>query len=152
DVSKTKAALQADGSAKNCGRYDDNESIAKALKFIGDRYPSPMTEANAGDRFDASPFYCLYGIERSGRLTGQRFFGGHDWYEVGARYLVGAQRADGSWAGRGGLDHWPFVATCFSLLFLAKGQAPVLISKMAYGGDSYMGWNNKRSDVKNLVD
>lgn len=155
DVSKTKAVLQPDGSAKDCGRYDDNEAIAKGLKYIGARYPSPMTDETAMDRFNANVFYCLYGIERAGRLTGQRFFGGHDWYEVGARYLVGAQRADGSWAGiggRGSLDHWPLVSTSFALLFLSKGKAPVLISKLAYGGADYMGWNNKRSDVKNLVE
>ena len=32
--------------------------------------------------------YYLYGLERAGRLTGQRFFGEHDWYREGAEELV----------------------------------------------------------------
>ena len=66
-----------------------------------------------------------------------------------------AQKADGSWSSVGGVatfDHWPVVATSFSLLFLSKGKTPVLISKMAYGGRDDPGWNNKREDVKHLVE
>src|SRR5207248_2851265 len=116
---------------------------------------------NIVDRF-GSPFYCLYGIERAGRLSGQRFLGGHDWYEIGCRYLVNTQRRDADaekggsfWtvpAGRGTHDFWPVVATSFALLFLSKGKTPVLISKMAYGSPDSMGWNNKRSDMRHLVE
>jgi hypothetical protein len=154
DLAAGKASLRADGSADRCGEYADNEPIARALAWIGDRYPARLTEDNARDRL-GHPFYCLYGVERAGRLSGQRFFGGHDWYEVGCRYLVAAQKADGSWSGaasHGTLDYWPVVATSFSLLFLSKGRTPVLVSKMAHGGPGEMGWNNKRSDVKHLVE
>lgn len=154
DLARGKAVLRPDGSAEACGNYKDNEPIALALAWIGDRYPATITDANFYDRF-GNPFYAMYGIERAGRLTGQRFFGGHDWYEVGCRYLVSAQRADGSWAGnstRAGLDHWPVIATSFSLLFLSKGRTPVLISKMAYGGRDDTGWNNKRNDVRHVVE
>jgi hypothetical protein len=152
DLARGKAVLLPDGSAKNCGEYADNESVAKALAWIGDGFPAALTEENIAAKL-GSPFYCLYGIERAGRLTGQRYFGGHDWYEVGCRFLVQAQKADGSWnGGQRTLDHWPVIATSFSLLFLAKGRTPVLISKMAYGGKDDSGWNNKRSDVKHLVE
>src|SRR5262249_50204027 len=40
----------------------------------------------------------------------------------------------------------------FALLFLAKGRTPVLISKLAYGGVDSSDWNNKRSDVRHLVE
>ena len=40
-------------------------------------------------------------IERAGRLSGQRFLGGQDWYRVGCEYLVSTQRRDGSWQGGG---------------------------------------------------
>lgn len=154
DLAAGKADLRPDGSADRCGQYADNAPIAKALAWIGDRYPARLTEDTIRDRF-RHPFYCLYGVERAGRLSGQRFFGGHDWYEVGCRYLVSAQKADGSWSGaasHGTFDYWPVVATSFSLLFLSKGRTPVLISKLAHGGHADMGWNNKRSDVKNLVE
>ena len=35
--------------------------------------------------------YYLYGMERAGRLSGQRFFGDHDWYREVAEYLVAYQ-------------------------------------------------------------
>jgi hypothetical protein len=152
DLARGKAVLRPDGSADHCGEYADNDNVTKALAWIGDRFPAALSNDNIVDRF-GSPFYCLYGIERAGRLTGQRYFGGHDWYEVGSKYLVGAQKADGSWGGAAGpgiFDHWPVISTSFALLFLSKGKTPVLISKMAYGDD--MGWNNKRNDVKHLVD
>ncbi|MFO0880466.1 MAG: DUF4159 domain-containing protein [Gemmataceae bacterium] len=154
DLARGKQNLRKDGSAENCGEYLDNEPVTRAVAWIGDRYPARLDETNILDRF-GSPFYCLYGIERAGRLSGQRFFGGHDWYEVGCRYLVAAQKADGSWtglAGRGTFDHWPVIATSFSLLFLSKGRTPVLISKLAYGDRDSTGWNNKRSDIKHLVE
>ncbi len=154
DLARGKAVLDERGVAKNCGVYEDNENVMKALEWIGGHFPARLTETNAVDRL-AHPFYGLYGIERAGRLTGQRFFGGHDWYEVGCRYLVDTQKADGSWTvsgGRGTLDHWPVIATSFSLLFLSKGRTPVLISKLAYGDRESMGWNNKRSDMKHLVE
>ena len=93
-------------------------------------------------------------MERAGRLSGQRYFGGHDWYEVGSRFLVDNQKDDGSWrgTGRGAFDTAPVIATSFSLLFLSKGRTPVLISKLAYGSKNSTGWNNKRSDIKNLVE
>jgi hypothetical protein len=154
DLADPKAVLQKDGSAKNCGEYKENEPLAKALTWLGDHFPARLDDDRAGETF-GSPFYGLYGIERAGRLTGQRYLGGHDWYEIGCRWLVAAQKADGSWRGSFGpraLDHYPVVATSFALLFLSKGRTPVLISKLAYGSKDYMGWNNKRSDMKHVVE
>ena len=37
------------------------------------------------------PLYYLYGVERAGRLSAQRFFGPHDWYREGAAYFVDGQ-------------------------------------------------------------
>jgi hypothetical protein len=154
DLANPKGALLADGSATDCGKYDENEPVAKALAWLGDTFPARLSDERAAEVF-GSPFYGLYGIERAGRLTGQRYLGGHDWYEVGCRWLVTAQRADGSWRGAFGpraLDHYPIVASSFALLFLSKGRTPILISKLAYGDKDYLGWNNKRNDLKNVAD
>ncbi len=152
DLAQGKAELRPDGSAVNCGEYKDNEPVAKALNWLGEFFPGSLDDQTALETFK-HPYYGLYGIERAGRLTGQRYFGGHDWYEVGCRWLVKAQKADGSWGGEvRTLDHYPVVATSFALLFLSKGRTPVLISKLAYGDKDYMGWNNKRSDLKHVVD
>ena len=153
DLQTGKAILQADGSALSCGLYDEIRPVRQALDWIGTNFPGRMNRE--ATRRLHHVFYALYGVERAGRLTGQRFFGGHDWYRVGSKYLVEQQRQDGSWgyqAGEAafGLDNWPVVATSFSLLFLSKGRTPVLVSKLAHNvGD---GWNNKRSDMRNLTD
>jgi hypothetical protein len=151
-----KQKLRPDGSAENCGKYDDNRNRAAALAWLGDRFPARLTAANAAERL-GSPFYCLHDIGWVGRLTGQRYLGGHDWYEVGCRYLAATQRADGSWEGSSGrslttFDRWPVIATSFSLLFLIQGRTPVLIAKLAYGPRDDPGWNNKRNDVRHLTE
>jgi hypothetical protein len=149
-----KIKLRPDGSAVDCGVYDETAAVGKAIEWLGNQFPREITAANAGPRFD-SPYYALSGLERAGRLTGQRFFGGHDWYEVGCRFLVSTQKPDGHWEhapGGRNLDRHPLIATSFALLFLSKGRTPVLISKLAYGQADYNGWNNKRNDVKHLVE
>ncbi len=140
------------GVIKDCGVYDEDGPAVNGLRWIGAHFPARLGADNAATRLGPAQFYCLYGLERTGRLTGRRFFGGHDWYEIGCEYLVRVQRGDGSWQGVGNLDGTPVVATSFALLFLAKGRTPVLLTKLAYGPRGYDGWNNKHSDVRHLVD
>ena len=153
DLKTGRAKLLPDGSALNCGQYDENLQVKKAIDWIATNFPGRLDRNSARQLHHI--FYGLYGIERAGRLTGERFFGGHDWYRIGCKYLVDVQRVDGSWGSGAneagiGLDSWPVVATSFSLLFLGKGRTPVLISKLAHNrGD---GWNNKRSDLRHLTD
>src|SRR5260370_33887380 len=127
-----KRKLDEKGVDPRCGRYDDAATVGNALEWIGNAFPNDISKTQ---RPFIHPFYCLYGIERAGRLTGRRFFGEHDWYRVGCEYLVSIQRENGSWNGQGqGFDHWPSVATSLSLLFLSKGRTPVLISNLAWCG------------------
>jgi hypothetical protein len=100
----------------------------------------------------APVFYTLYGIERAGRLSGQRYLGEHDWYRAGCEYLVGVQNGNGSWKGDRLGEDAPVIATSFALLFLSKGRTPVLLTKLAYGQPDYAGWNNKRNDMRNLTE
>jgi hypothetical protein len=160
DLRVGKQVLRPDGSTVNCGVYEDNKPVADAIAWIGTRFPSTLSDGYFSTH-GIPPYYALYGVERAGRLTGQRYFGGHDWYEVGCRYLVSVQKADGSWGGRptGRFpDYWPVVATSFSLLFLSKGRTPVLITKLAYGPPDndnpprIQNWDRKRSDVRHLVE
>lgn len=151
DLAIGKQALNADGSAENCGVYDENKPVAEAIEWVGRRFPGRITDVNVESL--GSTFYSLYGIERAGRLSGRRFLGQHDWYRVGCEYLVSIQKADGAWQGvRAGrqFDFWPVVSTSFSLLFLSKGRTPVLLTKLAHNeGDD---WNNKRNDMRHLVE
>ena len=106
------------GVIKDCGVYDENGPVANALRIIGSHFPAAIAADNPKrDLNTGFPFYCLYGIERTGRLTGRRFFGGHDWYEIGCRYLVSVQNADGFWRGNNadGPPIWqPASHCCFS--------------------------------------
>jgi hypothetical protein len=142
-----------DGVIRDCGKYDANRPVADALRWIGAHFPAEIQPGNVRHDLDTIfPFYYLYGVERTGRLTGRRFFGGHDWYEVGCRYLVAVQnKSDGYWQGNGP-DGTPVLATSFALLFLAKGRTPVLLTKLAYGPREYEGWNNKHNDARHLVE
>lgn len=146
-------ALNAQGVDANCGDYGDEQTIKEALRYIGGNFPNNI-EARANLQH---PFYCLYGIERAGRLTGQRFLRDKDWYRIGCEYLVKNQNKDGGWEGATGrsLDSWPPIASSFALLFLSKGRTPVLISKLAHGEPDPRTqrepWNTKRSDMRHVV-
>ena len=154
DLEIGKQKLNADGSADNCGKYDENRPAAEALAWITSRLPGRFTLENYRGVLAPHPLYALYGLERAGRLTGQRYFGDHDWYRIGCQLLVELQHRDGFWEDTtvGNLGGEPLIATSFALLFLAKGRTPVLISKLAHNGQDSMDWNNKRSDVRHLVD
>ncbi len=149
ELNDRRETIRADGTAEQCGVYEENKHIARALTYIGRAFTVETRK---------STYYNLYGIERAGRLSGLRFLGQHDWYREGCEYLVDAQvkprnnddQGDfGWWAPKGHGDHNRIVATSFALLFLAKGRTPILISKLVHGpGED---WNNDRSDIKNLV-
>jgi hypothetical protein len=71
--------------------------------------------------------YLLYGIERIGVASGYKYFGKHDWYQVGAETLVRGQKPDGSWE-----SHGKVPGTSFGILFLVRGSAPVMMNKLQY--------------------
>ncbi len=153
----------ATGVARNCGRYDTNDPVNRGLNWIAKHFAFYNAQASKSD------FYSIYGIERVGRLSGQRFIGRMDWYREGCKLLVRDQTREGSWAQRQGIriDAVNVIATSFALLFLSKGRTPVLISKLAYGDfvmpdgkalvergpePGVVGWNRKHNDARNLTE
>ncbi|VTR95775.1 Uncharacterized protein OS=Singulisphaera acidiphila (strain ATCC BAA-1392 / DSM 18658 / VKM B-2454 / MOB10) GN=Sinac_7312 PE=4 SV=1: DUF4159: DUF4159 [Gemmata massiliana] len=160
------------GIAAKCGIYSDNTELAKGLFYVG---------ANFNFEEGKSYFYNYYGIERLGRLSGQRFIGRMDWYRAGCVELLKLQQPDGSFAysaagARKGIDsNYSVIMTSFALLYLSKGRTPVLVSKFAWGnyirgevgkGDQAIlternpdgaitgvpNWNRKHNDCRNLVE
>jgi hypothetical protein len=129
--------------AEGCGRYDDNNKLARGLAWVS--HPD-----NFRFQLPINSYYNVYGIERVGRLSGQRFLGEFDWYRTGCKFLVAKQHDDGSWYEHTQFDDWPIVSTSFALLFLSKGRTPILISKLVHGpgGD----WNNDRNDARHLTE
>ena len=150
------------GIAAKCGVYADAEVLRKGLNWVGNKFSFDAAEGAK------SLYYNVYGIERVGRLSGERFLGRADWYREGCEFLVKGQRADGSWAAQNDTNFRGVhvISTAFSLLFLSKGRSPVLISKMAFGdfvmdkriltekssNPDIIGWNRKQSDAKNLTE
>jgi hypothetical protein len=136
-----------DGRFKNCGDYQENAPSAAATKWVVDKFKIDLT-----DRV----YYHLYGIERAGRLTGQRFFGEHDWYREGCEFLVKRQDPEGAWPSKFGHDRWPHINTSFAVLFLSKGRTPVVISKLVHGNwprvEWDLDWNNDRNDLRHLTE
>ena len=163
ELNEGRETILANGTATNCGDYKDDKAVQHALSWIG----SPLHF-----RFDMPQrtFYNIYGIERAGRLSGQRFFHTRDWYREGCQILsklpdiTKEKRRTGNafsdpqggwyWSEAGTWDSWPVVSTSFALLFLSKGRTPVLISKLAHGipRGADTDWNNDRNDCRNLVD
>jgi hypothetical protein len=147
------------GVAKNCGVYPDSDALARGMRWLAQEF-----------RFTNPPhtFYNVYGLERVGRLSGQRFVGDHDWYREGCELLTGAkpenaglaQKGNGAWKIDGGrtFDHFEIVSTSFAVLFLAKGRTPILLSKLAWDGPTDRrpgegtGWNRKHHDARHLVE
>jgi hypothetical protein len=154
DLELGKQRLNADGSADNCGEYDENRPVALALRRLTHQLDNGLDRGNYTAILQPHPLYALYGLERAGRLTGQRYFGEHDWYREGCLLLIELQHKNGQWddPANAAFGGDPVVATSFALLFLAKGRTPVLISKLAHGGQDSMDWNRKRSDMRHLVD
>jgi hypothetical protein len=72
----------------------------------------------------AEDYYYLYALERAGMLYDTPTFGEHAWYPEGARFLVDAQKPDGSWGKRPVAEQntWD---TCFAILFLKKATRGV---------------------------
>ena len=69
---------------QHCGEGRGMVELKRATAWLSDHF-------FVGQNLGTGPrgkYYYLHGLERAGRLTGQRFFGNHDWYREGAEELV----------------------------------------------------------------
>jgi hypothetical protein len=131
-----------DGKIRHCGQGEMDIPLRRGIDWLGANFSVKQNVGGGGNKL-----YYLYGLERAGRLSGLRYFNGHDWYREGAEEMVRTQNhLSGGWQDAYG----PVISTSFALLFLAKGRAPVLVNKLRHapGGD----WNNDNDDVRNLVE
>ena len=86
--------------------------------------------------------YWIYAVERVGLASGYKNFGKLDWYKHVASRLLSQQKG-GAWRGK-----WsPVVATSFCMLFLVRGQHPVVFNKLQYEGS----WSNRPRDMASLT-
>jgi hypothetical protein len=73
----------------------------------------------------ARHYYHLYGLERVGTLGLYEKVGSHYWYREGATVVLKDQRPDGSWDQKDEIAPTNILDTCYALLFLRRGTAPV---------------------------
>jgi hypothetical protein len=142
---------RVNGAQVNCCQpHEDDQDVARAMAWMAKHF-SVSRNPGSGEQAEYWNLYYLYGLERVGRLTAQRFIGDHDWYREGAEFLVKEQDSiNHFWKGRAQTaERNPHVGTAMALLFLAKGRWPVLMGKVQYGDDN--SWNNHRQDAANLT-
>ena len=131
-----------DGAYPDCGKYRRNKVIAKGLEWLAESF---SVRENPG-RGGSWVHYYLYALERVGMISGLAHMGWHDWYREGAGSLIATQRReDGSWS-RTPQD------TAFALLFLCKGNRPVLIQKLHWKHPTQPNeWNRNINDLDHLT-
>lgn len=102
-------------AAEECGEVLVDKGMAAGLVWL----------EKAGRGQAPRDLYQLYALERVGMFSNQSVVAGVDWYRAGCSWLLSEQRGDGSW-----FAHSMEVGTSFALLFLAKGRAPLVVSKL----------------------
>jgi hypothetical protein len=158
-LGSTDEDTNPDGSPNCCKKIPrTNAALRRAVDWFARYFAVGVNPGHGGSWV----LYYLYGVERAGRLSGQRFFGTHDWYREGASYLIeGQSRLQGSWnATFTSVESDRVVASSFALLFLSKGLAPVLINKLNYSSaqavkaddDALPNWNLHPNDARNLTE
>jgi len=138
--------------ARDCGRRQVPEAVDKALAWMDRNLPvdfglkqggDPQLKENQGQHGVGR--YYLYGLERCASACGRKTFGGVNWFQEGAKYMMRVQDADG---GHKATYFGNQVHTAWAILFLSKGNAPVFFNKL----DTKADWNNDPRDMSNLAD
>lgn len=114
--------------------------IDRGLEWLGREYTPDNPHGEAKWKF-----YYLYGIERTGRASGRKYFRNKDWFREGASDLLATQDASGGWKPSSDMDG--LRNTAFATMFLCHGRAPLLVNKLEHGGD----WNNCMRDAAGLT-
>ncbi|MBI5725510.1 MAG: DUF4159 domain-containing protein [Planctomycetes bacterium] len=145
-------ALMADKFVK-CNQPAEAASINKGLDWFDKNLA--RTLASPVRYEESAAYYYLYCIERVGLASGYKYFGKINWFKEGVKKILSEQEEGGFWR-RGGYAfdgtrtggiNQTIDATSFALLFMIRGQRPVIFNKLEYKGD----WNNRPRDCANLT-
>lgn len=125
-------------------------AIQAGMKWLIANFDKVATDEKYARDF---PFATLYAVERVGVASGQKYFGDIDWFQKGADWLLKIQNKSGSFSKgtHGYVGELP--ATCFAMLFLARGGAPIMMNKLEYtmDGGRAANWNNRSRDAANIA-
>ncbi len=135
------------GQVNCCGNVTSDPDLQRGLEWMARNFSSRQNPGDLGARWY---YYYMYGLERVGRLTAQRFFGEHDWYRAGTRNMISSdnQLPSGEFVTTG--NDFRVANTAMALMFLAKGRRPVLMAQLKYGG-SPTDWNNRPAAFSQLA-
>ncbi|WP_167547008.1 DUF4159 domain-containing protein [Stieleria maiorica] len=137
----------SDGKIECCGGAStEQDPIARGIDWLAKRFSVDVNPGGSADTY----YYYLYAVERTGRLSGRRFFGGHDWYREGAERLI-AQQDDFQGFWEGGQWERPTVATSFALLFLSKGKRQVVVGQLQRDRAGQSEWQPHPDALRQLV-
>lgn len=140
------------GSGQHCRGNILNPSIDRGIAWL-EKHFSTLLLDNGPDYPGLGSdrryiLYGMYGIERVGVASGRKYIGSLDWYQAGADYLIKVQANDGKWDWYD--DNIP--GTCYGILYLVRGRAPVTMNKLKYQiADKEGNWNQRPRDVANFT-
>jgi hypothetical protein len=133
-------------SGGTSGREPFSRSLEAGLYWLA-QGENAVAVGAAGSRFIS---YDLFSLARAGGACGFKYFGDHDWYRELAADVLTRQSTDGSWGGEGSAGQGAedrIIETAYALLFLSRGQHPVLLTKLRFDGT----WANHPYDAANLA-
>jgi hypothetical protein len=125
-------SLEVKKGARFIGKYLSNPNIQKSMQRL-------ETILKTSPQSIFSNGYTSYGLERVGIFFDRRYIAGVDWYRYGATSMI-----------RNQFRFSTHSETFFPLLFLAKGNTPLLMGKLA----PTFGKNNsdlRRNDCRNMM-
>ena len=143
--------LPSSSAVLNCQGGQQDPAIDRALQWMNNNFA--QTVQYPDQALLSWYFYYMYGVERAALASGYKYFGGVDWYRTGIASLLRYQQNNGSFYAQGILnDAGPVIGqvvskSAFALLFMIRGQQPVLFNKLAFDGD----WNNRPRDLASVT-
>ncbi|HEX4793492.1 MAG TPA: VWA domain-containing protein [Humisphaera sp.] len=93
---------------------NNDEGIERGLGWLAQKFTVDKNPESSQYHF-----YYLYSLERVGRILDTEFIGEHEWYPLGAKYLVTSQFPDGHWESKSD-NQYPRLPASFALLFLTR--------------------------------
>lgn len=126
------------------GQPEIKRAMDNGLAYLNSDFVASLKDPFKFGVHGWSMYYHLFGIQRVGLAGKIKRFGGADWYQFGANILLRLQSDDGSWPAVDGISSEAL--TSYALMFLARGQRPLPMMQLNYGG----AWNNRPHAVSNL--
>ena len=150
--------LPTPSNVKRCQDVQMDASVRRAHDWMDNQFRQTL--------FQPHPFtamwylYYMYGVERAALASGYKYFGGMDWYKSGIERLAAIQQDDSTYffGGQAKFEGGGVVQigdpgalgkpthitnSAFALLFLIRGQQPLLFNKLQFDG----AWNNRPREM-----